>query len=106
MQTQSQNVDLLLIRRLLDELYNVVDAMEAIRKQNEVQAHQLSNQDSRIKILEKNSKLIDLGTSQKLENQKQQIEECEDLILNRIRNQDLEIEKLRSLVNWYRVEEE
>jgi len=80
--------------------------MEAVQKQNNIQAHQLSIQDSRISRLEKNSRLIDINASQELDSQKQQIEECKDLILTRIRNQDLEIEKLRSLVNWYCVQEE
>jgi hypothetical protein len=103
---QKQNVDLLLIRKALHELYNLVSAMEAVQKQNNIQAHQLSIQDSRISRLEKNSRLIDINASQELDSQKQQIEECKDLILTRIRNQDLEIEKLRSLVNWYCVQEE
>lgn len=57
----------------------------------------------RIDALEKKLDLLNLNEYilQILDSQNEEINECKDLILNRIRNQKSEIEELRSLVNWY-----
>ncbi len=75
-----------------DHLYQAL----TLRLFGEVREHRC-----RIDALEKKLDLLNEYMLQILDSQNEQINECKDLTLNRIRNQKSEIEELKNLVSWY-----
>lgn len=92
-----------LIALVLNADLNQINSLLSLRLLSEVNAVRQQNDilESRISALEKQSLPNDKEIFKKDDKQNEEIEVCKDLILNRIRQQDSEIEKLRALVDWY-----
>jgi predicted nucleic acid-binding Zn-ribbon protein len=102
-QLPSQNADLYLIRRVLDQLSCLVDALEVERRQNALQDERLSNHDSRLTELEeKYQEMMEMLYGQ--QTQLEEYQESTDFAVNEVRyltHLVAEKEDLESQLSFY-----